>query len=204
MKRVCLVTMVILLISLAYYCQAEKVEPGQIVYHAQKNNSNYRIFLHALQPASDVFTIKAIKVTYEPSGTVVLMIFDTECPEVYKTNFKAGKSPLSVVETKISEIAPSVVIPFPEQIEKDNLIKIEYLVDEGKVNKTMLISAASVQSIEKVDFSSVILKGGGGGFRHCCTCGACQPCCVTCNTPYYTCCCGDGIISCGIIKCPSE
>ncbi|MCX7831100.1 MAG: hypothetical protein N2445_08625, partial [Acidobacteria bacterium] len=127
---------IILLISYTLFGQTEKIEPGQIVYQAQKQGSNYRISLHALKPSSNAFDVKAIKVSYEPSGTVVLMIFDPECSEETKSDFKEGKVPLSVVETDISEIAPSVVIPFPNQIGKDNLIKIEYMINDGKVDKT--------------------------------------------------------------------
>jgi len=110
-----------------------------------------------------MFTIKAIKVTYEPSGTVALVVYDSDCPQSLRSDFNKDKSPLSVIETKITEIAPSVVVPFPSQIEKDNLIKIEYLIDDGKALKEMLISAASVKEISSVAFSSTILFGGGGG-----------------------------------------
>ncbi len=192
------------LFSIVLVGQTEKIEPGQLIYRAQENGTNYRISLHALQPSPALFTIKAIKVTYEPSGTIVLAVFDAGCTNAEKSAFTDKKTPLAIIDTTITEVAPSVVVPFPDQIANDNLVKVEYLIESDGTKKTMLVSAASIESTEVVGFSSVILEGGGGGIRHCCTCGACQPCCITCNTPYFTCCCAAGTITCGIVKCPGE
>lgn len=179
---------------------SEKLLPGAIHFKAKRNNDRYLLAFH-LGPVQENYKVKAIKVTFEPSGTVALAVFEEKCSEMERRDFLLGKTPLSTIESsEIGEIAPLISLDYPTQIEKDNLIKIEYLIEKDGSNSTILAASSFFENSGEIDFS---ITPEGKFFKFCCYC--CNPpCCVNCEVPIGTCCCScdTKVANCDMIKCP--
>ncbi len=188
---------------------SSKLIPGEIKFKAQRSEDRYITSLQFRQAAFQKFVIKGIKVTCEPSGTILFALYDEKTHESDRIVFTAGKLPLSTIETSLyeEELAPSISLNFPSAIANDTQIKIEYLIENHGVVSTLLAAAITIDNIESISFSVQPANENsgqaeaGGGYRICC----CDPPkCVNCLTPVGTCCCQceTHAANCGIIKCP--
>jgi hypothetical protein len=155
MKKVIFVSLALLLFCLSITAVIKNMEPGEVRFKAAKNKDRYLVSLRFRQEEPRQFTIKAVKVTCEPSGTVLLALYSKDCPGSERTLFMADKLPLSLTEApeiKV-EMAPSVSIIYPASIKNDNLIKVEYLIERNGKVSIMLAAEKKVDNIESVNFS---------------------------------------------------
>jgi len=181
--------------------QTDRIDLCSVNFKAQKNGDRYLINLHFRVKSPENHKINAVKVTFEPSRTVVMAIYDEKCPENQRSSFLLGDKPLTTMEYSIAEeMSPSISIDYPSQIDKDNFVKIEYLLEEDGIISTSLAAAASFDNPNSINFS---VTPEGEFIKFCCYCCS-PPCCVYCQDPVGTCCCTCDVhvANCGIINCP--
>ncbi|MGB9693239.1 MAG: hypothetical protein ACPLYF_00180, partial [Fervidobacterium sp.] len=181
--------------------QSDEIPAGAVTFKTQRSGDRYLLALHFKVPVSEYYKVKAVKVTFEPSGTIPLVVYDEKCLESQKSLFLMGQKPLTTIESsEIEELAPVISIDYPSKIEKDNHVKIEYLIEKEGITSTMLAAASSFDSVDEINFS---VAPEGKFIKFCCYC--CNPpCCVYCQDPVGTCCCAcdNKVANCGEIICP--
>lgn len=195
--------------------QMEKIEHGQVVFKAHKQDNRYFVFLQINVPAQkNSYTVKAVKISFEPSGTIPLALYAENCTDNERTMFTIGQKVLSSIETpSFGDFSPYVSLDYPSSIEKDTLVKIEYLIENDGIVSTMLAAygafstsdaiAFSVTPLQKEAFKNGPIPEQGKPYKFCCY-GTTPPTCVYCSEPGGTCCpsCDIHYANCGAITCP--
>lgn len=209
MKKALLVFVALFLLNPAFKAQSEVqkgqaglIEPAGVALKAEKIDDRFIISLHFKKEPTQPYLIKAVKVTFEPSGTIPLVVFCEKDADKVKSGFLASKKPLSSIETSaisMEELSPQISLDYPPEIGQDDLIRIEYLVEKDGVLSTVPAAVMGVDNTSSIDFSVTPMQGGDG-FRI--YCGCCD-CSRSCPTFEGTCCCScEFPPNCGIIKCP--
>ncbi len=209
MKRALLIFIALFLLNPTFMAQSEVrkaqvglIQPAGVTLKAEKMDDRFIIALHFKKESSQPYSIKAVKVTFEPSGTIPLAVFCEKYSDKVKSVFVASKRPLSSIETSaisMEELAPKISLDYPPEIAEDNLIRIEYLVEKDGVLSAVPAAVMGVDNTSSIDFSVTPMQGGDG-FRI--YCGCCD-CSRSCPTFEGTCCCScEFPPTCGIVKCP--
>jgi len=209
MKKVMLAFIALFLLNSTFMAQSEVqkgqaglIEPAGVTLKAEKIDDRFIISLHFKKEPTQPYLIKAVKVTFEPSGTIPLAVFCEKYADKVKSGFLASKRPLSSIETSaisMEELAPQISLDYPTEIGQDNLIRIEYLVEKDGVLSAVPAAVMGVDNSSSIDFAVTPMQGGNG-FRI--YCGCCD-CSRSCPTFEGTCCCScEFPPTCGIVKCP--
>ena len=190
---------------------SEQLEPGQVVFKGEKTQNRYLASLHFRLAQNRNYDVKGVKVTSEPSGTVLFTLFSNECSENDKIIFLKGKMPLASFEGAISNdtMTPTISLDYPNSISGDNQIVVEYLIENNGLVSTFLTATITVRSVDSVHFSTIQAPKNAAGRTEqecpwwiiCCTDPISRRCC---QTPSGTCCCDcdDQRAICGTEKCP--
>lgn len=204
MKKALIVFISLFLLSPTFMAQSQVdlIEPAGVTLKAEKIDDRFIIALHFKKESSQPYLIKAVKVTFEPSGTIPLAVFCEKNSDKVKSVFLASRIPLSSVETSaisMEELAPIISLDYPPEIGEDNLIGIEYLVEKDGVLSAVPVAVMRVDNNLSIDFSVTPMQGGDG-FRIYCRCCDCSRSCPTLEGTCYCSC--EFPPTCGIVKCP--
>lgn len=159
MKKTILAIVLLATLGILAGTQATRGQRGSVFFEAIKKGDSYKMALNLLQDKPVVCQVKAVKVTCEPSGTVILLLTDgtltTSQEEAFLDKAKpAGK--VSITENGADgKPAPgsSLVEPkaryemkFPAQIAKDTAVRIELLVMKNGALQTYKVTKMPIKS----------------------------------------------------------
>ncbi len=209
MKKALLVFISLFLLTPTFMAQSEVrkgqvglIQPAGVTLKAEKIDDRFIIALHFKKESSQPYAIKAVKVTFEPSGTIPLAVSCEKYADKVNSGFLAFKRPLSSIETSaisMEELAPKISLDYPPEIGQDNLIRIEYLVEKDGVLSIVTAAVMGVENTSSIDFAVTPLQRGGGFTIYC----GCCDCARSCPTFEGSCCCAcEFPPTCGIVKCP--
>jgi hypothetical protein len=174
---------VLIFVILAFAINAQKTttpkedvaaveQKGDIAFKAFKIKDSYSMTLSLSQVKPVTIPVKAVKVTFEPSHTVVFLLCDCSLAQSGRLAFLGGQKP--VVKMEMAELDPrgfkkagsSLVEPvartqtaFPRQTAKDNIVKFEMLVEKkGKLEPQTVFTAVMPDSADFETRSSYSIK----------------------------------------------
>ncbi len=113
-----------LLISPIIAQESVSFDPGIFYFKRNLDEEQFTLFLHFEQKPDIKETIKAIKITFEPSGTVAALIYDETCSEEEVELFLDGKESLSLLKTTSFLRLDPIIFFYPQA---------SYLANETKV-----------------------------------------------------------------------
>ena len=114
--------------------------PGKIWGSGHLDQEQYVLALHFEQDLYSGGTLKAIKITFEPSGTVAALIYDEACSAEEVDSFLDGKASLSFMKVmSFIRLDPRIYYyPQARHLAEDTAVRVEYLVsdnaDDGDVS----------------------------------------------------------------------
>lgn len=105
-------------------------EPGTIWFSGSLDEEQYVLALHFEQNLYPENSLRAIKITFEPSGTVAAMIYDETCSPEEVASFLGGKAPLSLLKvSSFIRLDPRIYYyPQARHLAEDTAVRVEYLV----------------------------------------------------------------------------
>lgn len=134
MVKKLLLTVVFLFFILTFMAQEKSNDsPGIMLFQGTLDKEQYILSLHFEQNQVELKEIKAIKVTYEPSGTVAALIYSDDSTEEDIQFFLEGKEALSLLKTDSFLVLNPIIYYYPQAkyLAEEEAIKIEYyLADE--------------------------------------------------------------------------
>ena len=168
MKKTVLAVTLLVVATIMAFAQAKPVEQnGRIKFEAVKNGDSYKMKMDLNQDKPVVREVKAVKVTCEPSGTVIFYISDGSLSAKDEESFLGSQKPVGKVamtendESGKPKPGQSLVEPkanyetkYPAQIKKDGSVKIEMLVlKDGKL-QTHLVSKVPAKTTDSIGMTA--------------------------------------------------
>jgi len=168
MKKIVLAVTLLAVFGLPMFAQVKPAEQkGRIKFEALKKGDSYKMKLDLSQDKPVVRQVKAVKVTCEPSGTVIFYISDGSLSAAEEESFLNKKKPVGKMamtendESGKPKPGQSLVEPkanyetkYPAQIKKDGSVKIELLVlKDGKL-QTHLVSKVPVKTTDSIGMTA--------------------------------------------------
>ncbi|MFB3852003.1 MAG: hypothetical protein ACE14Q_08810 [Acidobacteriota bacterium] len=107
-------------------------EPGILWFQGALDKEQYILWLHFEQYLNNPKEIKAIKVTFEPSGTVAALIYDENTPDEEVQTLLEGKEALSLLKTDSFLTLNPVIYYYPKAkyLAEEKSVKIEYYLQD--------------------------------------------------------------------------
>jgi hypothetical protein len=155
MKKIILAVLVLALLGLLLNAQGKTapVQKGSVKFQAVKSKGNYKMVLFLDQTRPVVYPIKAVKITYEPSHTIIFYLSDGTLSQANEESFLNKQKPIGKITItendesgkpkpngSLVEPKAKIEIKYPDQITKDTSAKIELLAEVNGKLQTHLVS----------------------------------------------------------------
>jgi hypothetical protein len=160
-------------------------------------SGQFQLNLKVAAPDVAQFTVYAVKVHSEPSGTFLFASVDETAPvrvlmEIYK------QMPRAMTTGVVAGVEVSVGVSPPPV--SDTSIRVEYILQDGDGEVTYLAAEVTSNSLE--EFEWIMEPDSGGGFEICDYCSGVFCGCIRCSKPIATVCCPSCVMTCLVIQCP--
>ena len=145
-----------LLLRLSFGAQTGDLLQGEIRYAARREQGKYILSLRFCLPEHKEYSIRALKITYDPGGVVPMIVYDNKCPRNVREGFPGMTTPLASVEAMFDgEVDVEAVIAYSPLISKCDTIKLDYIIEKNEKIASMSIAGGVMKNPDDVEVSLV-------------------------------------------------